>query len=112
MTLPMLNRKLVLEAPERVADGAGGFAETWVARGTHWAEIRPGTGNEIRGVLTALSRVPYRITVRATPAGADSRPRPEQRFRDGTRLFHILAVTERETDGRYLTCHAEEEVVG
>ena len=108
----MLNRKLVLEAAERISDGAGGFVETWSARGTHWAELRPGTGNESRGVLTALSRVPYRITVRATPPGADSRPRPEQRFREGTRVFHILAVTERDPGGRYLTCHAEEEVVG
>ena len=93
-------------------DGAGGFAETWVERGRLWAEIRPGSGKESRGVLTALSRVPYRITVRATPPGADSRPKPEQRFREGTRLFHILAVTEQDLDGRYLTCHAEEEVVG
>jgi len=110
MSGPVLNRRLVLEAPQRVADGAGGFSESWAALGTLWAEVRPGTGREIGGQGGPLSRVPYRITVRGAPVGAPSRPKPEQRFREGARLFHILAVTERDGRGHYLTCFAEEEL--
>ncbi|MBK1636160.1 head-tail adaptor protein [Rhodovulum adriaticum] len=104
-----LSRKLVLEAPERVADGAGGFTETWVARGTLWAEVSPRTGGARTGQGVSLSRVGYRIVVRGAPVGAPSRPVPGQRFREGARLFAIRAVTEADPQGRYLTCFAEEE---
>lgn len=109
MSGPVLNRRLVLEAPQRVPDGAGGFAESWAALGTLWAEVKPGAGREIAGEGGPLSRVRYRITVRGAPEGAPSRPKPEQRFREGERVFHILAVTERDGRGQYLTCFAEEE---
>ncbi|MDY6860038.1 MAG: head-tail adaptor protein [Pseudomonadota bacterium] len=108
--LPQLNRRLVLEEPQRAGDGSGGFAESWVALGTLWAEVRPGTGRERAGEFATLSRVPYRITVRGAPEGAASRPRPEQRFREGARLFRILAVAERDAAAQYLICFAEEEV--
>lgn len=105
-----LNRKLVLETPERVADGAGGFAESWVALGELWAEIRARTGREKAGGAVALSTVGYRITLRAVPVGHSTRPRPDQRLREGSRIFRILAVTERDAAARYLVCYADEEV--
>ena len=43
-------------------------------------------------------------------SAATTRPRPDQRFRDGARVFRIVAVTERDRDGRYLLCFAREEV--
>jgi head-tail adaptor len=43
--------------------------------------------------------------------GSDRRPRPDQRFREGARLFRILAVAEADAQGLYLTCFAREEVV-
>ncbi len=110
MKAPILNRKLVLEAPLRVPDGAGGFAVSWVALGILWAEADARTGREAAGVATPLSRAAYRITVRAAPVGSGSRPFPGQRFRDGARLFNILAVTEADPGARYLICHAEEEL--
>jgi head-tail adaptor len=100
----------VLEAPERVADGAGGFATTWVVLGTLWAEVKPGTGRERAAELMTVATMSYRITVRAAPEGAPSRPSPEQRFRAGSRIFRILAVTEADPEARYLTCFAQEEV--
>ena len=106
----ILNRKLVLERPEHVADGAGGFAETWVEAGTLWAEVAARTGREAVSGGVVVSNTAYRITVRAAPYGAPSRPAPEQRFRDGTRLFRIESVAERDPTGRYLTCFCEEEV--
>ena len=111
MSGPRLSRKLVLEEAQRVPDGAGGFALTWVAKGTLWAAVDAGAGRERAGESVTLSTASYRITVRGAPQGAPSRPRPEQRFRDGTRLFVIAAVTEADGDGRYLTCHATEEVL-
>jgi head-tail adaptor len=106
-----LTRKLVLEEPQKVSDGAGGFTEVWLALGVLWADVRAGTGREREAAgLFTVSTVPYRITVRAAPHGAPSRPKPDQRFRDGERLFRIMAVTERDAEGRYLECYAREEV--
>jgi head-tail adaptor len=104
-----LKRRLVLETPTKVNDGAGGFALAWVPEGELWAEIVPGAGSETAGVEVSLSKVPYRITVRGAEVGSERRPRPEQRFVDGARVFTILAVTERDADGRYLVCFAREE---
>ncbi len=111
MTAPRLNRRLVLEEASRVADGAGGHGLTWVALGTLWGRVEAGAGRERAGEFVTLSSVPCRITVRAAPPGAPSRPKPEQRFREGLRLFRITAVTEADADGHYLTCFAEEEVL-
>lgn len=107
---PVLNRRLVLEEAQRVADGAGGYATEWAALGTLWAEVTAGTGAERAGEFVTLSSVSYRITVRGAPPGAPSRPRPDQRLREGARVFRILAVTEADARGAYLTCFAREEV--
>lgn len=111
MTAPKLNRRMVLEAPERISDGAGGYSESWTERGVLWVALRARGGRETGGEDTTLSRTGYRILVRAAPHGAPSRPRPEQRFRDGARLFRIRSVAEYDAEGRYLTCFADEEVV-
>ncbi len=108
---PLMNRRLTLEAPVRVPDGAGGYTENWVVLGEHWAEVRARTGRERAEVGVPVSAVSYNIVVRAAPYGAASRPLPEQRFREDTRLFVIQAVAERDPEGRFLTCFADEEVV-
>jgi head-tail adaptor len=46
--------------------------------------------------------------VRGAPVGAPSRPVAGQRFREGARIYPILAVAEADPEGRYLVCHAEE----
>ena len=109
MVVPALNRKLVLEEAHNVPDGAGGFEKTWVALGTLWASLRPGTGREREEDSATLSSVPYKILVRAAPHGAPSRPKPDQRFREGQRIFRILAVGDNDDRGRYLTCVTQEE---
>ncbi len=110
MKAPKLNRKLVLEAPNRVADGAGGFVETWAPLGTTWAEVSARSGAERAVAGVPVSRVSWRIVVRGAPVGSSMRPAPEQRFRDGARVFVIRAVAERDPGGQYLTCFADEEV--
>lgn len=111
MRVPRLSRRLTLESPGRVPDGAGGFAQDWIAQGVIWAEMtaRSGRGTQVAGV--ALSMVPYVIVVRGAPVGHPERPVPEQRFRDGSRVFHIRSVAEHDPEGRFLTCMADEEVV-
>ena len=105
-----LNRLLVLEAPEHVADAAGGFTVGWVALGELWAEVTARTGREAEFGAVPTTRVSLRIVVRGAPAGAPSRPQAGQRFREGTRIYRIEAVAERDTEGRFLTCFATEEV--
>lgn len=111
MSAPQLNRKLILEEPLRLPDGAGGYVLTWVVRGTLWASVEAGAGRERAGESVTVSTVGYRITVRGAPQGAPSRLKPEQRLRDGARLYRIAAVAEADGDGRYLICFATEEVL-
>lgn len=110
MTAPRLTRALVLEAPVRVPDGAGGYAAGWQALGTLWAEVEAAAGGRAEAEGLAPLRARHRITVRAAAAGAPSRPQAGQRFREGGRVFAITAVTERDAGGRFLTCLAEEAV--
>lgn len=110
MTAPRLNRRLVLENPQRVSDGAGGFVESWVPLGVIWAQVTSRTGRETGLSGDAISAMNYKILIRGAPYGAPDRPKPEQRFREGARLFIIQAVAEDDIDGRYLTCFATEEV--
>ena len=111
MTLPKLNRRLTLETPEKVPDGAGGYTINWNVLGTLWAAVDGRTGRERAEGTGPLSTVAYRITVRAAPVGNAERPKPEQRFRDGARIFWIRAVIEDVDTTQYLTCLAEEEIV-
>ena len=104
-------RALVLETRMRVADGAGGTIEDWAPLGTLWADMRPRTGGLSDGQEVSLSRTLWRIVVRGAPAGAPSRPVAGQRFREGTRIFGILTVTEEGPQAKWLICQAEEEVV-
>ncbi|PVA08057.1 head-tail adaptor protein [Thalassorhabdomicrobium marinisediminis] len=106
-----LNRKLVLEMPARVPDGAGGFAESWMPLGIVWANVTARTGREAAGIAAPLSRVAYRIITRAAPPTSNARPQPNQRFREGARYYRILSVAEQDADGRYLICTAQEETV-
>lgn len=100
---------MVLETPAQLADGAGGLAVVWTEVGTLWAELTAGTGREAAGEEVRRAEVPWRITVRGAPYGSDARPRPDQRLRDGARVFTILAVSERDPAGRYLSLFAREE---
>jgi head-tail adaptor len=109
MTRVSLSRPLVLEGLQITPDGSGGYGEHWQALGTLWAEVVAGSGGQASVEEFTRASVPYRITVRAAPMGSPQRPGPGQRFRDGSRLFQILAVTERDAAGRLLLCFAREE---
>jgi len=111
MSAPRLNRQLVLETPDMLSDGAGGFIRGWVPLGILWAQVTARSGRETMQAGAPVSRMSYKITVRAAPEGSDARPAPQQRFREGDRIFAIEAVAEADAEGRYLTCLAEQELV-
>ncbi|MGX9354127.1 head-tail adaptor protein [Roseobacteraceae bacterium S113] len=111
MSMPMLNRRLTLEAPQDVPDGAGGYDRIWMPMGELWAEITMGTGREKALGTAPVSVTGVKVVVRAARVGSAARPRPEQRFREGERIFRILSVAEADKQGRYLMCRAQEEVV-
>jgi len=108
---PSLTRKLALETPSTTPDGAGGLTLVWVELGTLWAEIAPRAGREVDsgGRDTPLQK--HRIMVRGAPVGSDRRPQPDQRFREGTRVYNILSVAEIDATGRFLVCDVEERPV-
>lgn len=110
MALPNLNRRLKLQTPINAPDGLGGYSEVWTEIGALWADITARSGRAASGIEVSLSRMAFRITVRAAPQGAPSRPKPGQRFLDGTRIFRIEAVTEARAGVKYLDCFAEEEI--
>lgn len=103
-----LSRKLVLEERANTPDGKGGFAVGWQVLGVLWANVDARSGREALVGARDVSRVRYRIVVRGAPVGAASRPQPDQRFREGDRIFSILAVSEFDANGRWLECWAEE----
>ncbi len=105
-----LNRKLVLEEAQRTADGAGGYQEEWVQIGTMWASIEATSGSEIGEDFLTISRAPAKIIVRSAPHASDRRPKPDQRFLEGGRIFKILSVNEADHHGHYLLCQTREEI--
>lgn len=106
----LLNRRLALQTCEATPDGSGGSVHSWRTLGLIWADVRAASGREDFLGARARPRVRYRILVRAAPEGAPSRPRPDQRLREGGRVFDILTVAEHGADGRYLEIVAEEGV--
>lgn len=110
MSRVALTRRLVLETPQRLPDGAGGWVESWAALGTLWAFVKAGRGREAQVAGLSVGQVPYRIVLRAAPEGSPRRVRAGQRLRGGGRVFRVLAVGEADPGARYQTCHAREEV--
>ena len=110
MIPPRLSRLLALEEAVRSPDGAGGFTEVWTELGQLWGEVTARTGRERAEAGVPVSSVPYRVVVRGAPVGAPSRPKPDQRFRDGSRVYVIQAVSEADAEAHYLTCFTVEEV--
>lgn len=108
MSVPNLNRKLALEEAVRSPDGLGGVSEVWTALGSIWASIdaRGGAERLIGGRMVPVTK--FKIITRSAPFGAASRPRAEQRFVEGGRVFDILAVAEMDGAAQYLEIWAEE----
>jgi head-tail adaptor len=113
MRAPVPTRPLLLERAVLTPDGAGGFATGWAVVCTHWAEFRLGVGRARQGAEgVPLGAVDWRLYMRALPVGHPARPAPDMRFRDGARVFPILAVAEADARGAWMVCYTREEVPG
>ncbi|WP_297341988.1 head-tail adaptor protein, partial [Pseudophaeobacter sp.] len=64
---PQLRRRLLLEDPQRLSDGAGGYSESWAPLGVVWAGLSAQTGRTAGQEGGSLSLQRYKITLRATP---------------------------------------------
>jgi head-tail adaptor len=104
------NRPMSLEVATAIPDGAGGQALAWAPLGTIWVDLRAGGGGERLGPIAPEGRMGFRAYCRAAAQGSPQRPRPDQRLRDGARLFTILAVAEADPVGAWLVCLLREEV--
>lgn len=109
MRRPAMIHEFALEASQFIPDGAGGFSEIWSELGKLWGELEAQGGREKALEEVGVSELSHRVTVRAAPVGAPSRPTPRQRLRLGGRLFRITAVHEADPAARYLTCRVTEE---
>jgi SPP1 family predicted phage head-tail adaptor len=85
-----LNRRLVLEAPVDAADDQGGVTTSHVAVTALWAALSPlgARADTDAGALGA--DITHRIVVRDNFAVT-----LRHRFRDGDRLYRIVAIRER-----------------
>lgn len=97
-----LNRRLTLEAPVAVSDGAGGTNVTWQPVAKLWAEVRSRLGNERQWAEALTSEATHLIRIRRTRQLASN-----MRFTEGTRVFQIRSVIE---DKRHWTdCLCQEK---
>ena len=103
-----LRRRFELEALTQTGDGAGGLSESWTPVTTIYADVVASTGKETLSGGRAAARVTHKAFIRHQPFGAPSRPRPDQRFREGARSFAIRAVAEADDRREYLVCWLEE----
>ncbi|WP_420392564.1 phage head closure protein [Acuticoccus sp.] len=100
----VLRRRLALEAPVDVPDGAGGVARSWNEIASVWAEVAPRRSSETVEDGRAVGLVTHRVTLRRR----DDVERGV-RFTDGEERYRVLTVVEGDAQRRFLDCLCEEE---
>lgn len=103
-------RPMKLEEAVTTPDGTGGYSQSWQEIGVLWVGLHGAGASAGHDGIGPEGRLRLRLYTRAAPQGSPRRPRPDQRLRDGGRIFRLLAVTEADAGGAWLVCHAIEEV--
>jgi SPP1 family predicted phage head-tail adaptor len=98
-----LNRRLVLEEPVIVPDGAGGVVRTYQTLTTVWAALVPVSASNVVVADGEGVTVTHRITIRGGPEVTT-----RHRFRFGARAFQVVALRDRDGDGRFVEIEAQE----
>lgn len=99
----LLQHRLTLEAPVETPDGAGGVIRTYESVATLWATLQPLSARESMEAAQRGMTVTHRIVLRFS---ADITSR--HRFRDGSRIFRIVSLRDRDGRKRFLDIAAEE----
>jgi SPP1 family predicted phage head-tail adaptor len=92
-----LNKRVTIQHKTRVADGMGGFADTWNDTATVWAAIWPVSASDLIQaaqttlVVTHRIRIRYRSTFKAA-----------WRVKFGNRYFSIISVLNPNEKNEYL----------
>ncbi len=97
-----MRRRVIVEAPQRISDGAGGFMETWAEVAAVWARVSARSGAERVRADRLASVVSHNITIRWRGDVL-----PTMRIKLGQRVFSIIATLEDERR-RILICECEE----
>lgn len=98
-----LDRRLVLEYAQRTPDGSGGVSTTWRALADVWAHIETSHGAEAEEHGGIKASLVHDIRVRARPEIV-----PSRRFRDGRRIYEIVAVMALDERREFLRCRCSE----
>ena len=98
------NRRLALEAPVEMPDGAGGVTRGYEPIMSVWAEVTPLAARGEVDAANPGATVTHRIIIRA-PREITTR----HRFTDGARIYRIVSLRD-SADRRLIEIHAEERV--
>jgi len=102
MNIGSLRDRLTLEQLVRAPDGGGGASVTWQPVADLWAHVRPISGDERLAHDQVVGRLTHQVWIRHRTGVV-----PAMRFRDGARIYEIVAVLDspRRT---HLRCLCEE----
>ena len=100
-----LNKRVDIEKSVQIADGGGGFTESWQIFATVWASIEPLRGREDYDNSRIHGRTNYRIVIRYMP-GIETKMRVNLKGR----VFNINAVMNIDEANEMLELLAEEGV--
>lgn len=88
-----------------VADGEGGYAETWTTEASLFVALEPVSAHSFRAAAQELEHVTHRITMRFR-AGVEA----GMRLTFGARQFDIRTVHDPDASERYLVLTVREEL--
>ena len=103
MPIGDLNKRITFQYTTSVADGMGGFDETWVDYATVWAAIWPSSAKELIQSMQTDMVITYRIRVRYRSAYL-----PSWRIKFKTRYFNIESILNPNEKNEYLDLMCKE----
>ena len=98
-----LNRRVELQAPQRVPDGMGGFTTTYVTKQTVWANVASLRGEESLLAMQLQSHITTQITIRYLQDINTA-----WRIKYGARIFNIVSIIDPEEAKRTLEIMCKE----
>ena len=100
-----LRHRLTLEEPVETADGTGGVTRSFATVTTLWASVTPVSARGRVEAASLAADVTHRIVIRSGPQLTT-----RHRLREGTRIFRILALRDRDGSGRFVEIGVQEKV--